>query len=337
MTRIYPKKLVVKCPNWLGDVMMALPTIKAVKRDNSECHIILYLHKKFEPFKEFMPWVDEFIFHDDVRSIFQWKTWIKVMRDSKADTTLICVNSFKSALLMTLSKIPNRLGFNDHRSFFMTHGTEMTDELKNKHRRYWYESIASPILDGVATIEPALELTHSSHLTQLDGVEDPFIVLATGAAYGPAKEYGLEQYQELISLLQNKGYTCVLIGAPSELERASDIAKSSDKTINLVGKTTVAEMFLILTKAFAFIGNDSGPMHVSAMLGKPTLGIFGSTHPNWTGPVGPKVSYVYLKVTCSPCYKRHCPYKDDKKMKCMTDISPSMLINEFDKLIEKNN
>ena len=93
-------------------------------------------------------------------------------------------------------------------------------------------------------------------------------------------------------------------------------------------------MFTVLSKAFAFIGNDSGPMHVSAMLGKPTLGIFGSTHPSWTGPIGPNANYIYVEEECSPCYKRVCPLVGQEHMKCMTQISASEIVELFDKIIK---
>jgi heptosyltransferase-2 len=335
VTRIHPKHLIVKCPNWLGDVMMVLPTLKAIRRDNPECRITLFWHRKFEPLFEFLPWADDCLYHESTNSPGAWKEWVSGVKKSGADATLICVNNFKSALLMALSGVRYRLGFNNGRGLFMNCGVTLTKELRGKHRRLWYETMAQALLDGPTTKESAMELkAQDQELDCLKEIKSPFVVLATGAAYGPAKEYKAEHFQTVIKNLEEKGFTCVLIGAPPELEKARQIATISETVVNLVSKTSMGEMLLVLARADGFIGNDSGPMHVSAMLGKPTLGIFGSTHPDWTGPVGPKASFLYNEVDCSPCYNRHCQNAEDKKMICSNSIEPSSVIAEFEALFK---
>jgi heptosyltransferase-2 len=87
--------------------------------------------------------------------------------------------------------------------------------------------------------------------------------------------------------------------------------------LNLVGKTSVAELPAILATCRLFIGNDSGAMHVAGAVGLPVVGIFGPTDPAGTSPVTQRFTLVREPVSCSPCFLRHCPIDH----RCMTRIS----------------
>jgi heptosyltransferase-2 len=89
--------------------------------------------------------------------------------------------------------------------------------------------------------------------------------------------------------------------------------------INIAGKVGVGELISVLNGAEVVVGNDSGPVHLSAALGVPTVSIFGSTSPEWTAPRGKRSKVVASEIKCSPCFKRECPIYDYAK--CYDDIS----------------
>lgn len=81
------------------------------------------------------------------------------------------------------------------------------------------------------------------------------------------------------------------------------------------------------------VANDSGIMHLSAALGTPTLGIFGSSSPDLTSPLGPRTDHVYENVECSPCFERYCPLDEDR-YRCLESIESDLVIDRFMELLD---
>jgi len=138
----------------------------------------------------------------------------------------------------------------------------------------------------------------------------PLIGLAVAAAYGPAKEWPVERYAGLIdALAKRNGTECVLVGAPGEravCEKVSGASKSG--ALIAAGETGIGDAVALLSLCSGFAGNDSGSMHVAGALGIPTVGIFGSTNPQRTAPLGPKTRVLYHQIECSPCLERTCRF-----------------------------
>jgi len=110
-------------------------------------------------------------------------------------------------------------------------------------------------------------------------------------------------------LAARDGSECVLVGAPSERMKSDEVAeRSKSGAIVAAGETSVGEALAMLSLCSGFAGNDSGSMHVAGALGKPTVGIFGSTRADRTGPLGPRTRILYKQIECSPCLKRTCKF-----------------------------
>jgi ADP-heptose:LPS heptosyltransferase len=89
------------------------------------------------------------------------------------------------------------------------------------------------------------------------------------------------------------------------------------KCVNLIGRTTLAQLIEQLRDCDLLLTNDTGTMHLASFLGVPVVAIFGSTEPALTGPVGGSARIVRHHVACSPCFLRECPLD----FRCMTSIS----------------
>jgi heptosyltransferase-2 len=136
------------------------------------------------------------------------------------------------------------------------------------------------------------------------------IALAVAAAYGPAKEWPVARFAALIDrLAEHHGAECVLVGAPSERPRCEMVASASRHgALIAAGETNVGQLVALLSLCDGFAGNDSGAMHVAGALGLPTVGIFTSTNPQRTGPLGAHARALYRRIECSPCLKRTCKF-----------------------------
>ena len=146
-----------------------------------------------------------------------------------------------------------------------------------------------------------------------------WIAFAPGAAYGSAKCWLPDRYAALADrMIDAADADVILFGAPQENEMASRIMGAMrNRAIDLVGKTSIADLPGLLAVCRQFVGNDSGAMHVAGAVGLPVVGIFGPTDPEGTSPVTPQFRLVREPVSCSPCFLRHCPIDH----RCMTRIS----------------
>jgi len=149
----------------------------------------------------------------------------------------------------------------------------------------------------------------------------PLIALAVAAAYGPAKEWAVARYAALVDrLAERHGAECVLVGAPNERPRCEMVAAASRHGASIAaGETGVGEAIALLAFCDGFAGNDSGAMHIAAALGIPTVGIFASTNPNRTGPLGPRTQSLYHPIACSPCLERTCRFGH---YDCLKQVTP---------------
>lgn len=154
------------------------------------------------------------------------------------------------------------------------------------------------------------------------------IALAIGASERwSSKKWGDEKYSELSKLLIQNHYQVILIGSKLESNAGKLIEEQNPKVINLIAKTTLSELKSVLTHTDLLIGNDSGPAHLSAGIGKNTLTVFGSTdikHCVKFGNYRGQHDYIVSKppLSCQPCYKSTCPTKHE----CMENISVNTVL-----------
>ena len=146
------------------------------------------------------------------------------------------------------------------------------------------------------------------------------IAVGAGASYGSAKCWPPERFAAAINqLLKVRGAEVILFGTSSEIAVAAAIqAGVQQAALDLSGKTEIVELPALLSRCTAFVGNDSGAMHVAAAVGLPVVAVFGPTDPLGTAPVTPRCSIVQEKPYCSPCFLRKCPTDH----RCMTVIAP---------------
>ena len=157
-------------------------------------------------------------------------------------------------------------------------------------------------------------------------LQPPPLVVAPGARYGPAKRYPPERFARAARLLADeRGCDVVLVGTAEDARATSEVKADLPGAHDLAGRTSLGELIGVLAHSAGLLSNDSGTMHLAAALGKPVVGIFGSTNPTWTGPVGSHAAFVAQPVFCSPCYDTHCK----EHFECMLELSPERVAEAF--------
>jgi heptosyltransferase-2 len=150
------------------------------------------------------------------------------------------------------------------------------------------------------------------------------VVFCPGAKFGPAKRW--PHFRELALMLEHE--RIVVLGTAEDRDTADEIVRAAgDRVTDLTGKTSLTEAAAIMAGARAVVSNDSGLMHLAGFIGVPVIGIFGSTSPVWTRPLGCKTVVLASGEECSPCFRRTCRYGH---YRCQEGIRPETVAAALD-------
>lgn len=332
-----PPRVLVKEVNWLGDLVISLPALRAVRRRFPASHLAILIREELAGFFNGCEWVDEVIGYQrggGMRSVAAQGRIISALRARRFDLAILFPNSFSSALWVALARVPRRAGYaTDARRLLLTVKATPDAAASDGHQvNYWLGMVKKTVgaqgdpTDCALTAAPAKRERMAAMLAaRRTKPGAKLIAIAPAAAFGPAKEWPPEQYATLIDLLAARGHAeCVLVGTPAERERCDRIASlSRSGAIVTAGETGIGDLIALLSLCDGFVGNDSGPMHLAGALGIPTVAIFGSTNPARTGPLGPRVQVIYQPPPCSPCLDRTCRFGH---YDCLKRITPETVL-----------
>jgi lipopolysaccharide heptosyltransferase II len=328
-----PERILVKAVNWLGDLVMSLPALRALRRAFPDALLAVLVKGELAGFFDGLSEADEVLPYSIRRGLGglnDRRKIIGVIRARRFDLGVVMPNSLESALWMAAAGVPRRAGFiAQGRGPLLTHKARAPREaLDGQQARYWLAmvhetlGVSGDIADFALSPHPAYVDRMAKWLRASRRRPDqPFVAIAPAAAYGPAKEWPAASFAALIDLLADRrGIEAVLIGAPGERRKCEEVARLSHAGATVTaGETGVAELVALLSLARGFVGNDSGAAHVAGALRIPTVAIFGSTNPLRTGPLGPGVRVIWRRLECSPCLARRCRFGH---YNCLRQVEP---------------
>jgi heptosyltransferase-2 len=298
-------------PNWLGDLILAWPVVTAA----AERGALFAGRPVFEPlFAARFPG-SPYLTAARTRRL----ALARDLRARAPGTALLLPDSFSSALVAALARIPVRIGYAaEGRGLLLTQRVPRAGRARTAPRAAEYRVLGEAAGLAVSRGEPSLAATAGERAlgaARLDaaGIGDgPVLVLAPGAAYGPAKQWGPERFATVgAHLAAARGVRLAVVGAGSDAAAAGETSRlaaaAGARVANLAGATSLPELVGVLDAALAVVSNDSGVMHLAAALGRPTVGVFGSTSPIWTASAAAWVTNLYAEYPCSPCFRRTCP------------------------------
>ncbi len=309
-----PRKILIRAPNWIGDAVLAIPSIKVIREEFQKAEITLLVRPWVAGLFASAPFVDRVWREPRPQGLSEWSRITREIRRRQFDLALLLPNSFESALMMFLGRVPERIGYaTDGRSWMLTNAVSAFED---RHQVHYYLDLAKTICP--ASGQPSIEIEatqeekdNARKLLAAEGIVQgrPFLVLNPGAAYGSAKRWHEERFAETAAILAREmELQIAIIGSEAERPIAEQIRNTiSCNVAVLSGKTSLETLIGVLSESSLMITNDSGPMHVAAALGIPTVAIFGSTDETATSPVGPRSRVVKHPVECSPCLLRECP------------------------------
>ena len=313
-------RLVIRAPNWLGDAVMALPAMAAVRRTFPRSTLTVAAPSGVAPmFEEVTP-----AGQNELLTVEQ-RTEIPSVRAGRFDLAILLPNSFRSAWVVRRAGIPHRWGLaSGGRGWLLTRSVRPPNRPHHQSARYLALMAALDISGSEE--QPRLSVTPPSlqrarDLLAKHGLDSSSTIvgMAPGAAYGHAKRWPPSRMAELAVRLVAKGAACVLVGAAGDRDAGREIESALPRpagVVNLIGRTDLRLLTGVLQQCRAFVSNDSGAMHLAAAVGVPVTAIFGPTDERVTSPIGNHDILIH-HVFCRPCMLRDCPI-DHRCMKRIT-------------------
>ncbi len=339
-------KILVRGTNWVGDAVMTIPALRKIRRIFPDAHIALHTRSWAEGIFRDAEFIDEILtFNKSKSKIKDALANAAELKNLNFDLAVLFPNSFETALVAKMAKIPRRFGYaKEGRSFLLTDAVEIPAWKDERHEVFYYLNLAATIekeyfatqtvLDDVPQIDLKVSDERRSEAKQIleeNGVDltKKTIALGVGSTNSRAKRWQTESYAKLNDLLQNElNANVLLVGAKDELEISQEVfAKSEKKPIILTGKTNLAQIVAVLREIDLLVSNDMGLAHIAPAVGTKTLVIFGPTNEKTTQPVGSEI--IRKLPECAPCMLRDCPIDH----RCMTQISAAEVFEKARKVL----
>lgn len=323
------RRIVIAAPNWLGDAVLGLPAMAAIRGAAAGAHLTVAAPASVAA-----------LFHeptgvapDAVVTLPSGRSEaVTVLAGGRFDLGILFPNSFGSAWRLRRAGIPQRWGYaSSGRGWLLTKRSRRPARRRAHHMRDYYRALVEGLGVPVGDDPPRLGVSAQSAREadrELSGFADgqaPLVVIAPGAAYGQAKQWPPARMAELVArLVREAGARAVVVGAAHDRPAARAIEswlrahapEAVEQMLDLVGRTSLGALVGITARAGVFVSNDSGAMHVAAALGRPVVAIFGPTDERATGPIGAH-HMITEPVFCRPCLLRDCPI-DHRCMKRIT-------------------
>jgi heptosyltransferase-2 len=350
------ERILVVQPSWVGDAVMATPTLRALRTAYPTAHISYLLRRYVKPLYAGMPWADQLITYrtgkgpsKTGKGLFELAGRL---RGGNFDLAVLLPNSFKTALLCKMAMIPRVVGYErDGRGFLLT---DKLLPVKEKGKFVPVPLVKTYL--GLAHYLGASErdLKMELFVTDSDAREaravlasgglspeidkpgstgsGPLVLLNPGAQYGAAKCWRPEYFAELGDRLINELRATVLLSAaPRERPIVDSIKQYMRQTpvdLSLHG-VTLGSLKEISRRCDLMITNDTGPRHIAAAMNVPVITLFGPTFREWTEIYYPREKQLSVKVFCGPCQKKVCPLDH----RCMKLLTPAMVYDAATKLL----
>jgi heptosyltransferase-2 len=339
-----PPRILCVAPNWLGDAVLARPALAALGRAGAAVEVLA--RSGVARVLEDLPGVVAVHAIAGGRAALLRAAFGR--RKAPPDAALVFPPSFSAALVARAAGARRVVGWrSDGRSFLLHRAIARPS--RETHLAVQDVELAAAAggaigldLPARAEVSPAPAMPRLAARAGEEAAAEalraragfrgrPYLVVAPGARYGPAKRWPADRFGAAAAELARRlDALVVLVGDGDDRAASAELRSALPGAFDVAGRTGLGELLGLLASATAVLANDSGVMHLAAALGRPTVGIFGSTNPLWTAPLGPAARFVSNPVHCSPCYARTCV----EHFECMLGIEPRHVVMTLVALVQ---
>jgi len=317
-------KIVVRCSNWLGDVLMNTPALRALRGEFPSAHIAAIARRAGVEVLSSSGLVDEVFPVERGR----WER-IRWLRREKFHTGILLTNSFSSALDFWLGGVAQRVGYaRDGRTSLLTH--RLRAEESNLHRVDYFGKIVEALGARLAGVEYEFRIKEEGRQAAEDFLRkegiggEEYICIHAGGSKEP-RRWHMERFCEVARYFATRRLPVLALGAGEERELVRELGERAGAVPCL--DLDIHALAGIIERAKILICNDSGPMHLAIAVGTPVVAIFGSSSPHVTGPhphlSGYEYEVLWAGFPCSPCRERF--FRDCQPLEGIIEASQRLL------------
>jgi len=342
------ERVIVRGTNWVGDSVMTVPALRALRRVLPEAKITLAIRPGAKGIFSEADFIDDVLVYNR-KSAFSVVPQIREWRSRNFQLALLFQNAFEAALIPFMAGVPLRLGYaTESRQALLTHPLAVPEWRSSRHEVFYYLYLVTALeqmLFGSSKIsesEPDASIQISENrkaearsLLRTHDIreEDSVVAICPGSINSRAKRWPVEAYAALADRLIESQRQVLLIGSQEEAEVSKDVmSRMRHRPIVLTGKTTLDQITAVLATVDLVVTNDTGPAHIGAALGRPTIVIFGPTNPLTTRPFSPEAEILRHPPECAPCMLRDCPIDH----RCMTAITVDEVFERSHALLKRS-
>ena len=331
--------LLIVGPSWLGDAVMMGSLAARLKAARPERRIVVLTPAHLESLVQRLPGVDDALINPFAHGALKLgeRARFGASLRGRFDAAIVLPHSWKSALVPFFAGIPRRTGFvGEARYGLLTDARPLDKAALPRMVDRFCRLADAPVAEAGEAPWPQLAADPGlveAALTRfgLDGGA-PAVALCVGAEFGPAKRWPAAHFAALGERLAADGCAVWVLGGPGDAPIGAEVAALAPQIVNLAGRTTLAEAIDLIAAARAVVSNDSGLMHVAAALGRPVVGLYGATSPEFTPPLGADAVILYEDLPCRPCGERVCPLGH---FKCLNDLAPDRVLAALRPLLDQ--
>ena len=307
-------------------MVLLTPALRALKKAYPTSQLTFWLRPRVADVMETHPYVDACLVDTKAEGrLRSLKPFVNRIRQSNFDLAVVLhPTSFRNALIPFLARVPIRIGSNvSGRGMLLTKTYRDSSDVHEVQR---YLRVLQLLGDDITMPDDELGFWHTDAdrgaVQRLlpQHTDEQFIGINLGTTW-ETKRWHVDNFAAVIRQIsrRNPNVKIVLTGSAAERDIAAAL-HCPETTVNLAGKTTILQLGALIERFRVYLTCDSGPMHIAAAVGTPTVSLFGPTDPARHGPYGNAEHIVLEKpVSCRPCYKRVC-YRKDAPHLCMTEI-----------------
>jgi lipopolysaccharide heptosyltransferase II len=331
------ERILVVAPSWVGDAILSEPLI-ALLREPYEAPIVDVLAPPwcapvYARMRGVRRIVDNPFAHREL-ALAARRQLAGELRAEGYTRAFVLPNSWKSALVPFLARIPRRTGYIGEARFGLLNDARNLDRRALPRLVNRYAALAGAPRTLIPTppapvLVPDLANRAAAMRALRLRADPPVAILCPGAEFGAAKRWPPNHFADLGAQFLRDGLQVWIVGSPNDrlatdgvLQAAGDPGR---KFRDLTGRTDLGTAVDLLAVARIVVSNDSGLMHAAAAVNTPLVALFGSSSPVYTPPLSDLARVARIDIACSPCFKRECPLGH---FKCMRDLSPSIVYNQ---------
>lgn len=321
------RRILVVGPSWIGDMVMAQSLFMLLRARLPDARIDVLAPRATGQLTARMPEVDTALDMPIGHREFALPTRRRVageLRERGYAQAIVLQRSAKAALVPWLAGIDQRTGYRGELRYGLINDVRTLDKRRYPRKVEHYALLGlareGDALGELALPKLAVDAERRDALISEHGLERarPAIGFAPGAAFGGAKQWPASHFARLAAALDQRGIATWVFGSAADRALCDQIAAAAPRHgVNLCERTSLLDIADIASLTEAFVGNDTGVLHLAAATAPRVLGIYGSTDPDYAPPLAPAQARFWLGLACAPCRQRECPLGHTA---CMRDI-----------------